>query len=82
MAYRPTSASSRTTTWPSADFEQNLEPICREAGPGVIPYYLLASGFLTGKYRSEADVAGSARGRGVKKYLLANRTRTAISLAD
>ena len=52
-----------------AGFEDGLEPICREAGIGVIPYYSLASGFLTGKYRSEADLAKSARGQGVKKYL-------------
>ena len=52
-----------------ADFEENLEPMCREAGLGVIPYYSLASGFLTGKYRSEADLGKSARGQGVKKYL-------------
>lgn len=50
-------------------FEQTLGPLCREAGLGVLPYYSLASGFLTGKYRSEADLAGSARGQGVKKYL-------------
>jgi aryl-alcohol dehydrogenase-like predicted oxidoreductase len=52
-----------------ADYEANLEPICRENGIGVIPYYSLASGFLTGKYRGEADLAKSARGAGVKKYL-------------
>jgi aryl-alcohol dehydrogenase-like predicted oxidoreductase len=52
-----------------AGFERDLEPICREAGLGVIPYYSLASGFLTGKYRSEADLAKSARGQGVKKYV-------------
>ncbi len=52
-----------------AEFERDLEPICREAGLGVIPYYSLAGGFLTGKYRSEADLAKSARGQGVKKYL-------------
>jgi aryl-alcohol dehydrogenase-like predicted oxidoreductase len=51
------------------DYEANLEPICRENGLGVIPYYSLASGFLTGKYRSEADLSQSARGGGVKKYL-------------
>jgi aryl-alcohol dehydrogenase-like predicted oxidoreductase len=50
-------------------FEAGLEPLCREACLGVIPYYSLASGFLTGKYRSEADLAQSARGQGVKKYL-------------
>jgi aryl-alcohol dehydrogenase-like predicted oxidoreductase len=52
-----------------AEFERDLEPVCREAGLGVIPYFSLASGFLTGKYRSEADLAGRARGQGVKKYL-------------
>lgn len=52
-----------------AGFETELEPVCREAGLGVIPYYSLASGFLTGKYRAEADLARSARGQSVKKYL-------------
>jgi aryl-alcohol dehydrogenase-like predicted oxidoreductase len=52
-----------------ADYETNLEPLCAKAGIGVIPYYSLASGFLTGKYRSEADLGKSARGGGVKKYL-------------
>ena len=52
-----------------ADYESTLEPLCRENGIGVIPYYSLASGFLTGKNRSEADLAKSARGGGVKKYL-------------
>ena len=42
-----------------AGFEQRVEPICREAGIGVIPYYSLASGFLTGKYRSEEDLTKS-----------------------
>jgi len=50
-------------------FETGLEPICLESDLGVIPYYSLASGFLSGKYRSEADLAKSARGQGVKKYL-------------
>ena len=36
---------------------------------GVICYYGLAAGFLTGKYRSEADLGKSPRGRGVKRYL-------------
>lgn len=52
-----------------ADFEATLEPVCREHHIGVLPYYSLASGFLTGKYRSEADLSKSARGGGVKKYL-------------
>ncbi len=51
------------------DFEAELEPVCRENKLGVIPYFSLASGFLTGKYRSEADVAKSARRDMVAKYL-------------
>jgi aryl-alcohol dehydrogenase-like predicted oxidoreductase len=46
-----------------------LEPICVRENLGVIPYYSLAAGFLSGKYRSEADLAKSARGGTVKKYL-------------
>ncbi|WP_460677662.1 aldo/keto reductase [Hymenobacter coalescens] len=53
-----------------ADFEQQLRPVVRQYGLGVIPYYGLAAGFLTGKYRSEADLSQSARGGGVgQKYL-------------
>ena len=52
-----------------ADYETNLEAICRKNRLGVIPYFSLASGFLTGKYRSEADLATSKRGQFVKKYL-------------
>jgi aryl-alcohol dehydrogenase-like predicted oxidoreductase len=52
-----------------ADYERNLEPPCLREGLGVIPYFSLAAGFLTGKYRSEADLAKSPRGQGVKKYL-------------
>jgi aryl-alcohol dehydrogenase-like predicted oxidoreductase len=51
-------------------FEAALEPLCLEKNIGVIPYYSLASGFLTGKYRSEKDLSKSPRGQGVvKKYL-------------
>ncbi len=52
-----------------ADFEQTLAPVCAANNIGVIPYYALASGFLTGKYRTEADLSKSVRGAGVKKYL-------------
>ncbi len=50
-------------------FEKELAPFCRDEKLGVITYYSLASGFLTGKYRSEADLHKSARGEGIKKYL-------------
>ena len=52
-----------------AEYETELEPLCREKGLGVIPYFPLASGFLTGKYRSEKDLAGRARADIVKRYL-------------
>ena len=52
-----------------ARFEDELAPLCLKAGIGVIPYYALASGFLTGKYRSEQDLTRSPRGASVKKYL-------------
>ena len=50
-------------------YEKDLEGVCKQYGLGVINYYSLASGFLTGKYRSEADLSQSQRGQGVKKYL-------------
>ncbi len=51
-------------------FEQNYAEICRREKLGVITYYALAAGFLTGKYRTAADAAGNAaRGGKVKNYL-------------
>jgi aryl-alcohol dehydrogenase-like predicted oxidoreductase len=50
-------------------FEKELEPFCLEQSIGVLNYYALASGFLSGKYRSENDLSKSARGAGNKKYL-------------
>ena len=50
-------------------FEPDLEPVTTREGLGVIPYWSLASGFFTGKYRSEADLGKSPRGGSVAKYL-------------
>lgn len=52
-----------------AAYEADLEPLCVEHGLGVIPYYALGSGFLTGKYRSEADLGDRPRAARVRKYL-------------
>lgn len=53
-----------------AVFEDALAPLCLARGVGVINFYALAAGFLTGKYRSAADAARSARGASTtKKYL-------------
>ncbi len=50
-------------------FEAGLQALCVERQIGVIPYFSLAAGFLTGKYRSEADFGKSQRGQGMQKYL-------------
>ncbi|WP_440221918.1 aldo/keto reductase [Dokdonella sp. MW10] len=66
-----------------AGYEAALEPLVREHGVGVISYYSLASGFLTGKYRGEADLAkSSARGQGVAKYLDERGRRILAKLDD
>ena len=51
------------------DFEGELAPLCARHEVGVIPYFGLASGFLTGKYRSKADLKQSPRGEDVEAYL-------------
>ncbi len=59
-----------------AVYEDALEPLCKERGVGVINFYALAAGFLTGKYRSAADAEKSARGATTtKKYLNARGLR-------
>ena len=50
-------------------YEAELEAVCVANGLGVINFFGLARGFLTGKYRSEADLAQSPRGDGVRQYL-------------
>ncbi len=52
-----------------AEFEGPLEELCLKEKVGVIGYYSIASGFLTGKYRSKADAEGRTRGPRVEKYL-------------
>jgi aryl-alcohol dehydrogenase-like predicted oxidoreductase len=52
-----------------AEYEQTLEPVCIENGLGVLTYFSLASGFLTGKYKAASDLANKARADFVKKYL-------------
>lgn len=50
-------------------FEGDLQKLCLAEGLGVLPYYALAAGFLTGKYRSVADLPGSSRAGTVAHYL-------------
>jgi aryl-alcohol dehydrogenase-like predicted oxidoreductase len=49
-------------------FEKDLQPAAQELTLGVVPYFSLASGFLTGKYKTKADAAGKNRGSRVEKY--------------
>ena len=50
-------------------FESEYEPLVKEFNLSVFPYWALAAGFLTGKYRTEADFSKSVRGEGVRKYM-------------
>jgi aryl-alcohol dehydrogenase-like predicted oxidoreductase len=50
-------------------YESELAPVVARYGLGVVPYYSLASGFLTGKYRKASDAQDRPRGAGVQKYL-------------
>ena len=52
-----------------AAYEDELEAVCVQHGLGVINFFALASGFLSGKYRSAADLGKSARGAAVREYL-------------
>ena len=64
-------------------YEKELEPLVLKEGVGVINYYALASGFLSGKYRSEADLTkSSARSGAVQKFLNAQGLKVLATLDD
>ncbi len=63
-------------------FEESLEPLCLEKGVGVIGYYSLAAGFLTGKYRSEADLNKSVRGARMGEQYLNERGFRILAALD
>ena len=65
-----------------AVFEDELQPLCLAQGVGVINFYALAAGFLTGKYRSQADAGKSARGPNVVKRYLNERGLTVLDALD
>lgn len=50
-------------------FESTFAPVCAKEQIGVIPYFSLAAGFLTGKYRSQADLEGRARAARAGRYV-------------
>jgi aryl-alcohol dehydrogenase-like predicted oxidoreductase len=63
-------------------YEGALRQLCIAEGLGVITYYSLASGFLSGKYRSSADLNQSVRGDGVRRYLDARGLRILQALDE
>jgi aryl-alcohol dehydrogenase-like predicted oxidoreductase len=64
------------------DYESNLEPVCVRQQIGVITYYSLASGFLTGKYRTAGDFGKSPRGNGMKRFLTERGRRILAALDE
>ena len=64
------------------DFEKETEKLCLDEEIGVITYFSLASGFLTGKYRSEDDLGKSVRGRSVRERYFNDRGWNILSALD
>jgi aryl-alcohol dehydrogenase-like predicted oxidoreductase len=65
-----------------ATFEGDLRDLCLREDIGVITYFSLAAGFLTGKYRTEADYEKSPRGAGMQKFLNERGLRILDALDD
>jgi aryl-alcohol dehydrogenase-like predicted oxidoreductase len=65
-----------------AAFEDELAQLCLREKVGVVPYYGLAAGFLTGKYRTESDASKSPRGAGIVKKYLNPRGERILSALD
>jgi len=64
------------------NYESTLEPLCLEQQIGVVSYFALASGFLTGKYRTVADASKSARGKGIVEKFLNERGLRILAALD
>ncbi|MDY0884430.1 aldo/keto reductase [Dongia soli] len=65
-----------------SEYEGELQQLCLQRQLGMISYFSLASGFLTGKYRSKQDLQGRERGEDVEKYLDARGQRILQALDD
>jgi aryl-alcohol dehydrogenase-like predicted oxidoreductase len=63
-------------------FERDLQPLAREQGLAVIPFFGLAKGFLSGKYRSVKDIEGRPRAAGLKKYFEGDRGMRILAALD
>ena len=64
------------------EYEEKLAPAAQRLAIGVIPYYGLASGFLTGKYRTESDLAQSPRGATIKQRYMNDRGMRILDALD
>lgn len=76
----PAAVQPRWSLLSRHDYEQDYAPIVAEFGPMVFSYPALASGFLTGKYRTEADLEGAPRGGAARRYLEAGGLRVVDEL--
>jgi aryl-alcohol dehydrogenase-like predicted oxidoreductase len=65
-----------------AQFEHDYQPIAREYGLTVIPFFGLAKGFLSGKYRKAADIEGRPRAAGLEKYFAGERGVKILAALD
>ena len=63
-------------------FERELQPVALECGVAVIPFFGLAKGFLSGKYRKVADIEGRPRAAGLKKYFEGDRGMRILAALD
>ncbi|HLS48636.1 MAG TPA: aldo/keto reductase [Actinomycetaceae bacterium] len=63
-------------------YEKELAPAARRHGMSVFPYQVIAGGFLTGKYRSEQDAEGRARGGAVKRFLTPEGLKVVDALTE
>ena len=65
-----------------AGFERDLQPVALEHDLAVIPFFGLAKGFLSGKYRKAADIEGRPRAAGLKKYFEGDRGMNILAALD
>jgi aryl-alcohol dehydrogenase-like predicted oxidoreductase len=76
------SVQPRYNLYDRAAYEAELELVCNEEGLGVITYFSLASGFLSGKYRTVAELEGNRRGMWLKEYFSPRGLRILEVLRD
>ena len=65
-----------------AGFERDYQPLALEYGLAVIPFFGLAKGFLSGKYRKASDIEGRPRAAGLKKYFEGDRGANVLAALD